>query len=245
LNSYAGTNSLLNTYLGTRVTSELGTKADITLLNNYVGTNTTLITNLSTRTTNELGTKADKTDLDLYSGTNSLQTTYLGTRVTNELGTKADITLLNSYAGTNSLLNTYLGTRVTSELGTKADITTLNSYIGTATKHVIGASFISPTTGTKTFGELDYNFTIQSASLQGDPSGSITVEIKKGPASGFPVGTSITGGTGLVLTSGVRVSDSLLTGWSPLITSTEFILFNIVSVSTITKASINLKGVKS
>lgn len=76
-----------------------------------------------------------------------------------------------------------------------------------------------------------------------NPSGSIVVDVWRAPYASFPpaVGNSITGGNPPTVSSAVKNQDSTLTGWTTAINSSDTLRFNINSITTVTRVSLNLE----
>lgn len=117
--STAITTSLASYYTKDQVDTELGKKADATLLNNYV-LSTTLESDYLTKTAieTELGKKADAAALSNYVETSTFTT---------ELGKKADATALDSYVDKASYEIDQ--NAVNAAIAKKADATALGDYL--------------------------------------------------------------------------------------------------------------------
>ena len=104
-----------------------------------------------------------------------------------------------------------------------------------------GGSTIS--TGTKGYVIADFTGTLQSVTLLGDASGSITVDIKKSTYSGFPTTTSMANaGTKANLASAQKSQDTTLTSWTTAITAGDIIEFNVTVASvTVTRVTVDMK----
>jgi hypothetical protein len=99
------------------------------------------------------------------------------------------------------------------------------------------------TTGIKGDIMIPFNATITEWSLLADQTGSVVVDIWKSTYGGFPPtsGNNITGSAKPTITSSNKGQSSTLTGWTTTITAGDILRFNIDSVSTIQRLSINLK----
>lgn len=101
--------------------------------------------------------------------------------------------------------------------------------------------------GVKAGISVPFNCTIQSWTLTGAPSGSITVDVLKTGYAGWPTltGASITGGAKPAITAGQKGSSSNLTAWSPNLLEGDIIVFNVESCSAITLATLTLKVIRT
>lgn len=93
---------------------------------------------------------------------------------------------------------------------------------------------------------LDFNATIQSATLVGYPTGNLVVDVYKTPYASFPgsTGQSITASAKPTLTNAIKYQDTTLTGWTTAITAGDILRYNIDSVSSTILATLSLKVVK-
>jgi hypothetical protein len=101
----------------------------------------------------------------------------------------------------------------------------------------------SLTTGIKGDVVIPFNATITEWSLLADQTGSAVVDIWKDTYGNYPptVGDSITGSAKPTITSSDKGQSSTLTGWTTTVNAGDILRFNIDSVSTIQRLSINLK----
>jgi hypothetical protein len=99
------------------------------------------------------------------------------------------------------------------------------------------------TTGIKGDLVVPFNATITEWSLLADQTGSVVVDIWKDTYGNYPptVDDSITGSAKPTITSSNKGQSSTLTGWTTTVTAGDILRFNIDSVSTIERLSINLK----
>jgi len=99
------------------------------------------------------------------------------------------------------------------------------------------------TTGIKGDLVIPFNATIVEWSLLADQTGSAVVDIWKNTYANYPPtsGNSITGSAKPTITSSNKGQSSTLTGWTTTVTAGDILRFNIDSVSTIQRLSINLK----
>ena len=99
------------------------------------------------------------------------------------------------------------------------------------------------TTGVKGFLMVPMACTITKATLLGDQSGSIVVDIwAKAFASSLPtVANTITASDLPTISSAVTVQDSTLTGWTTSLAANSMIGFNVNSVTTMTRVTVALQ----
>lgn len=94
---------------------------------------------------------------------------------------------------------------------------------------------------------VPFDCTIQSWTLTGAPSGSITVDVLKTGYAGWPTltGASITGGAKPQISAGQKGSSSTLTAWSPNLTAGDILVFSVDACSAITLAALTLKVIRT
>ena len=99
------------------------------------------------------------------------------------------------------------------------------------------------TTGIKGDVLIPFNATITEWSLLADQTGSVVVDIWKDTYANYPptAGDTITASAKPTISSSNKGQSSTLTGWTTTITAGDILRFNIDSVSTIQRLSINLK----
>jgi hypothetical protein len=114
-----------------------------------------------------------------------------------------------------------------------------NTVIG-AIGIVIDGGGSSPTTGSKGFIQIPYSGTITSWTMLGDISGSAQVTVKKSTYSGFPTTSSIVASAPPNLSSAQKNTNSTLTGWTTTFTAGDIMEFNLDSVTTITRITLEL-----
>ena len=90
---------------------------------------------------------------------------------------------------------------------------------------------------------LDFNGTINQATLVGYPTGSLVVDVYKTTYAAFPgsTGQSITASAKPTMTGAIKYQDSTLTGWTTTITAGDILRYNIDSVSSTILATLALK----
>jgi len=103
------------------------------------------------------------------------------------------------------------------------------------------------TTGIKGDLQINFNCTIQANTVLLDQSGSIVIDIWKDTYGNYPpvVGDSITASAKPTVTTATKNTDSTLTGWTTSITAGDTLRFNVDSITTATRALINLKVIKT
>lgn len=103
------------------------------------------------------------------------------------------------------------------------------------------------TTGAKGWAIAEYTGNISQATITGDVTGNLTVDLWKDTYANFPptVADTITASAKPTISSGVKGQDSTLTGWTKTIVAGDIIRANIDSVSAITYAVLTLKVKKS
>ncbi len=84
--------------------------------------------------------------------------------------------------------------------------------------------------------------TILGYVIEGDPSGSVVVAIERATGVGT-VWTEITGGGAArpTLTAGVIASSTTLTGWTTALAALDRLRFNVISATTVTQVTLNLR----
>lgn len=99
------------------------------------------------------------------------------------------------------------------------------------------------TTGIKGDIVIPFNAIITEWSLLADQTGSAVIDIWKNTYANYPPtsGNSITGSAKPTITSSNKGQSSTLTGWTTTINAGEILRFNVDSISTIQRLSINLK----
>lgn len=103
------------------------------------------------------------------------------------------------------------------------------------------------TTGVKGDLEIPFACTITRATLLGDQSGSIVVDIWKDTYANFPPtgADSITASAKPTISSAAKSQDSTLTGWTTSISAGDILRFNVDSITTIQRATLSLKVAKT
>jgi hypothetical protein len=129
-----------------------------------------------------------------------------------------------------------------------------HAALGTAHQsNVITLTFIidgggsAITTGEKGHLEIPFACTITQATLLADQTGSIVIDIWKSTYAGFPptVANTITASAKPTLASASKYQDDTLTGWTTAIAAGDILAFNVDSVATVTRVTLNLRVIKT
>lgn len=97
-------------------------------------------------------------------------------------------------------------------------------------------------TNSSTLVVVPINCTIVSYTILADVSGSVVVTVQKGSYAGYPAVSDITGGANVVLSSAIKNTDSVLSGWSPSLSAGDNLVFGISgSPSVVRQIVVNLK----
>lgn len=101
------------------------------------------------------------------------------------------------------------------------------------------------TTGLKGFLVVPYDCEVDCWSVVADQSGDIEVDVWRGASFSIPtVADTITGSEKPTLTSEQVNTDLDLTTWTTSLSFGDILAFNVDSVSTITRATIQIKTIK-
>lgn len=107
-------------------------------------------------------------------------------------------------------------------------------------------------TGMKGYLQVDFAGTITQATLLADQSGSIVVDIWKCAYADFDagsthpvVGDSITASAKPTLSTATKSQDSTLTGWTVAFSAGDILAFNVDSVTTLTRVTLDLRVTRS
>jgi hypothetical protein len=98
------------------------------------------------------------------------------------------------------------------------------------------------TTGVKGYRSIPVTGTIVSARVLASQSGSIVFDIWKDTYANYPptVADTITASAKPTLSSATKAEDTTLTGWTTAVTAGDVLGFNVDSVTTITRATLEL-----
>ncbi len=120
-----------------------------------------------------------------------------------------------------------------------------------AIEFVIDGGGTTITTGMKGYLEIPFSCAINRNTLLADQSGSIVVDIFKCTYSNFDPtthpasGDKITASAPPTISTAKKSQDSTLTGWTTAISAGDILGFNVNSVTSIQKATLSLKVVKT
>jgi hypothetical protein len=127
-----------------------------------------------------------------------------------------------------------------------------NNFILSDITFVMNGAGVAITTGVKGYIFIDFNCTIQQATLLADQTGSIVVDIWECSYAQFDAGSThpvagdkITGSTPPTISSGVKSQDSTLSGWNTTISASSVLAFVVNSATTIQQVTLALKVVKT
>jgi len=125
-------------------------------------------------------------------------------------------------------------------------ISSSRALSGGATKGVVGITVdggggVVPTTGVKGYIRVPYSGTITGWTLFGDVAGSCEFDVKKSTFAGFPPTVSIVAGDPPELVAQQAAESSTLTGWTLAITAGDVLSFNLVSVSTLSRITLEIQ----
>lgn len=111
---------------------------------------------------------------------------------------------------------------------------------------IIGTGSAVVASGIVGYVEIPYDFTLTSATLVGDQSGSMVVDLWKDVYASFPPtdADSITASTPPTLSSAQKVQNTTLSGWDVDFDKGEWLAVNVDSCTTITQATLALKGTR-
>lgn len=152
---------------------------------------------------------------------------------------------LTAFTGANTVSNSNLSGDVTTS-GTLA--ATVKANLKTADiAFIIDGGGAAITTGIK--GDLQINFdcTITANTVLLDQSGSIVIDIWKDTYANYPPtgADSICASAKPTVSTATKSTDSTLTGWTTSITAGQTLRFNVDSITSATRALIDLKVVKT
>lgn len=99
----------------------------------------------------------------------------------------------------------------------------------------------TPLTGSKGYIQILFACTITGWTLLGDASGSAQITVKKCSDAGFPTTASIVASAPPNLSSAQKGESSTLTGWTTAISANDILEFNLDSVTTCKRLTLELK----
>ena len=108
---------------------------------------------------------------------------------------------------------------------------------------VIGDGTNVPSTGVQGYLEVPFNCTIQSATITADVSGSAVIDIWQDTYANYPptIADTITASAKPTLSTAIKNTDSVLTGWTKNLLKGSWLGFNLDSVTTCKRIVISLK----
>ncbi len=122
------------------------------------------------------------------------------------------------------------------------DATTWDGNLTVPTKNAVRDK-IAITTGAKGFLQVPVTGVIQEWTLLGDVSGSAVIDIWKDTYASFPpvAGDSITASAKPTVITAQKAQSSTLTGWTTAITAGDILAFNVDSLTSFTRLTLQLK----
>jgi hypothetical protein len=212
--------------LGTGVSTALGTT---------VGASGAFVVNGGVLGTPSSGTLTNVTGLPLTTGVTGQLPLANG-------GTNANLTAVNGavvYSGATGMGLTASGTtgQYLTSTGTSSPVWSTQIL---AIPFIIDGSAFAITTGGKGYIQIPFGCSITAVTLLADQIGSIVIGIAKGTYAAYNTTTSIVASAPPTITSGIKYTDSTLTGWTKTITAGDILYFSVTSASTITRVTISL-----
>jgi len=95
--------------------------------------------------------------------------------------------------------------------------------------------------GVKGAQKMPFAGAITKAELVADQPGNIVLDIMKSNYASWPTATSIVGGNPLTLAAAVKTTNSTLTGWSTGFLKDDYLVFDVVSISVISRITLSLE----
>ncbi len=102
----------------------------------------------------------------------------------------------------------------------------------------------TPATGSKGFLQVNFACTITGWTMLADQSGSAQITVKKSTYSGFPTTSSIVASAPPNLSTAQKNTSTTLTGWTTAIAAGDVLEFNLDSVTTCQRITLELKVTK-
>lgn len=154
--------------------------------------------------------------------------------ITGTLSDQTDLqTALNAKANALGADDNYVTDAEKTKLSNLSGVNTGDQTIKDVFGITVDGGGSTPSTGTKGYRYIEQNCTITGWHVQGDVSGSIVFDVKRG-------GTSIAGTEKPTLSSQTSNSDTALTTWTTSLTAGDIIEFVIDSASTLTRATLTV-----
>lgn len=107
------------------------------------------------------------------------------------------------------------------------------------------------TTGIKGYLQVDFACTLQQVTLLADQTGSVVVDIFKcnfanfAPPTHPAVADKITASAPPTISSALKAQDATLSGWTVAVSAGDILGFNVNSVTTIQRVTVDLKALRS
>jgi hypothetical protein len=133
------------------------------------------------------------------------------------------------------------GTNYVANLGASAGTATTNGTLGIT---IDGGGSV-PSTGTKGFLQVPYDCTIDSWTMIANAAGSAVIGVKLSTYAGFPTTSSIVASAPPTLSSAQNATSSTLTGWTTALAKGDVLEFDLSSVATITRVTLQLAVTRS
>lgn len=122
-----------------------------------------------------------------------------------------------------------------------AGVVTLSNTTSGSVGITVDGSGSTPGTGTKGYIKLPFNCTITGWTILADQSGSAVFDVKYASSvSGIGSTTSITGTAKPTLTAAQAVDSTTLTGWTTAFIAGNLLEFDLVSVASATRITLEL-----
>lgn len=100
-------------------------------------------------------------------------------------------------------------------------------------------------TGSKGYVTMPYGGTLDNWDMVSNTVGNIQVDLRKSPFSNFPNTTSVTSGNYIGMTNSQKSTNTTLTGWGLTFSENDVYEFYVISSSTMSRANIIIKTIKS
>lgn len=112
---------------------------------------------------------------------------------------------------------------------------------------IIDGGGVTITTGVKGYVRVPFACTITAARALADQSGSIVVDVWKDTYANYPPvdADSITASAPITITTAVKSENTTLTGWTTSISAGDILGFNVDSVTTLQRVTIELAVTKA
>ena len=101
-----------------------------------------------------------------------------------------------------------------------------------------------PATGRKGFLQVAYNCTVTGWTILGEVSGSAQLTVKKSTYAAFPATAGIVGSAPPAVSGAQKATSTTLAGWTTAITAGDILEFNLDSVTTVTRLTLELQVTK-